>query len=122
MAISKIDPQPEFDLIGELKKLYAKIPLLQAIRDIPIYTKAIRDVCVKKPGRKPKDPPTVYVMGWLSELLQGKTPLVKYGDLCNPIVIVQIDQASISNTLVDLGSTINIMTCETLKLLGLKNL
>ena len=58
----------------------------------------------------------------LSELLQGKTPLVKYGDPGNPIVTVQIYQASISNTLVDLGEAINIMTCETLKLLGLKNL
>ena len=75
-------------MIGELKKLYVKIPLLQAIRDILIYTKAIRDVCVKKPGRKPLDPPTVYVMGRLSELLQGHTPLVKYGDPGNPAVTV----------------------------------
>ena len=88
LAIAKTKPQLEFNLIGELKKLYVKIPLLQVIQDIPIYTKAIRDVCVKKPGRKPKDPPTVYVMGRLSELLQGKTPLVKYGDLGNPTVIV----------------------------------
>jgi hypothetical protein len=76
----------------------------------------------KKPGRKPKDPPIVYVMGNLFELLQGKTPLVKYGDPSNPTMTVQINQASILNTLVDLGATINIMTCETLKLLGLKNL
>ena len=96
--------------------------MLQAIQDIPIYAKAIRDICVKKLGRKPKDPPTVYVMGRLSELLQGKTPLVKYGDPGNPTVTVQIDLVSISNTLVDLGVVINIMTIETLKLLGLKNL
>ena len=122
LAIAKTEPQLEFDLIGELKNLYVKIPLQQAIRDIPIYTKAIRDVCVKRSGRKPKDPPTVYVMGRLSELLQGKTPLVKYGDPGNPPVIVQIDLVSISNTLVDLGVAINIMTSETLKLLGLSNL
>lgn len=122
LAIAKTEPQPEFYLNGELKNLYVKIPLLQVIRDIPIYTKAIRVVCVKKPGRKPKDPPTVYVMGGLSELLQGETPLVKYGDPSNPTITIQIDQVSISNTLVDLGAAINIMTCETLKLLGLKNL
>ena len=79
-------------------------------------------MCVKKPGRKPKDPPTMYVMGRLSELLQGKTPLVKYEDPGNPTVTVQIDLVSISNTLVDLGVAISIMTSETLKLLGLKNL
>ena len=61
-------------------------------------------------------------MGRLSELLQGKTPLVKYRDPGNPTVIVHIDLVSISNTLVDLGAVINIMTSETLKLLGLKNL
>ena len=122
LAIAKSKPQPEFDLIGELKNLNVKIPLLQAIRDIPIYTKAIKDVCVKKPGRKPKDPPNVYVMGRLSKLLQGNTPLIKYGDPGNPTMIVRIDEVSISNTLVDLGAAIKIMTCETLKLLGLKNL
>lgn len=52
LAIAKTEPQPEFDLIGELKNLYVKIPLLKAIRDVPIYTKPIKDVCVKKPGRK----------------------------------------------------------------------
>ena len=31
LAISKTEPQPEFDLIGELKNLYVKIPSLQAI-------------------------------------------------------------------------------------------
>ena len=79
-------------------------------------------MCVKKPWRKPKDPPTVYVIGRLSKLLQGKNPLVKYGDPGKPTIIVQIDLVSISNTLVDLGAAINIMTSETLKLLGLKNL
>ena len=64
--ISKTKPQLEFDFIGELKNLYVKISLLQAIRDIPIYAKAIRDICVKKLGMKTKDPPIVYVMGRLS--------------------------------------------------------
>lgn len=82
----------------------------------------LRDVCLKKLGRKPKGPATVYVMGRLLELLQAKTPLVKYEDLGNPTIIVQIDLVSNSNTLVDLGVAINIMTGETLKLLGLKNL
>ena len=117
-----MEPQPEFNLIRELKYLYVKIPLLQAIQGILIYAKDIRDVCVKKPGRKPKDPPTMYVMGILSEFLQGKTPLVKYGDPSNPTVTVHVDLVSISNTLVDLGAAINIMTSETLKLLGLKHL
>ena len=40
----------------------------------------MRDICVKKPGRKIKDPLTVHVMGDLSALMLGKVPPVKYGD------------------------------------------
>ena len=34
---------PDFDLLGELKNLCIKIPLLQAIQDIPIYAKPLRN-------------------------------------------------------------------------------
>jgi hypothetical protein len=34
----------------------------------------MRDICVKKPGRKIKDPLTVHVMGDLSALMSGKAP------------------------------------------------
>ena len=50
--------QPSFNLLGELKNLYVKISLLQALNDVPIYAKTVRDLVVKIPGRKPKDPPT----------------------------------------------------------------
>ena len=33
---------PDFDLQGELKNICIKIPLLQAIQDIPIYAKTIK--------------------------------------------------------------------------------
>ena len=33
---------PDFDLLGELKNLCIKIPLLQAIQDIPIYANTIK--------------------------------------------------------------------------------
>ena len=49
--------------------IYVKIPLLQSLRDVPIYARTVRDLCTKKPGRKPKDPPTVHVIGKLSALI-----------------------------------------------------
>ena len=52
----------------------------------------------------------------------GKTLLDKYGDLENSVVTVQIGHTQIPNVLVDLGATINIMTIETVKKLGLTNL
>jgi hypothetical protein len=50
----------------------------------------MRDICVKKPGRKIKDPLIVHVMGDLSALMSGKAPPVKYGDPGHPTISVQI--------------------------------
>ena len=48
----------------------------------------------------------------------GKVPLAKYVDTGNPSVTVCIGKIQISNVLVDLGASINVMTIETLKKLG----
>jgi len=44
--------QPEFDLVSELRNVCIKIPLLQAIKDIPIYAKTVKELCTKKSGRQ----------------------------------------------------------------------
>jgi len=38
---------PDFDLLGELKNICIKITLLQAIQDIPIYAKTIKELCIR---------------------------------------------------------------------------
>jgi hypothetical protein len=121
LALTKAPEPPAFNLLGELQNLYVKIPLLQALRDVPIYARTMRDICVKKPGRKTKDPLTVHVMGDLSTLMTGKTPPVKYGDPGHPTVTVQVGKTIIPRVLVDLGAAINIMTLETLQLLQLQD-
>eukprot|EP00253_Pinus_taeda_P014562 PITA_14562 len=93
LALTKTLEPPSFNLLGELQNLYVKIPHLQALRDVPIYARTVRDICIKKPGRKAKDPLTVHVMGDLVALI----------------------------ALVDLVAAINIMTLETAQLLQLKN-
>jgi hypothetical protein len=35
--------QPEFDFLGELKNVCVKIPLFQAIKYVPIYSKVVRN-------------------------------------------------------------------------------
>ena len=96
--------------------------MLWALHDVPIYAKIVRDPCVRKPSRKPRDPPTVHVIGKLSELIMGKTLLAKYDDSGNPIVTVLIGNTQTPNVLVDLGVAINVMTIETIKKLGLTNI
>ena len=72
LAFQNPEEQKCFNLLGELKNIYVKIPLLQAMHDVPIYGKFVRDLCVKKSGRKPKDPLIVHVVGKLTELMMGK--------------------------------------------------
>eukprot|EP00253_Pinus_taeda_P009463 PITA_09463 len=53
---------PEFDILDELKNAYVKIPLLKSIKEIPIYAKTIKELCIKKSGKKRKDPSTIQVI------------------------------------------------------------
>ena len=93
--------------------MYIKIPFLQAIQDIPIYVKTIKELCVKKPRRNAANNSRVQVVGTLFDLLSGKETPIKYEDPGNPIVTVQIYGQTFTNALVDLGAAINILTTTT---------
>eukprot|EP00253_Pinus_taeda_P017006 PITA_17006 len=110
---------PDFDILGELQNLYIKIPFLQAIQDIPIYGKTIKELCIKKSRRNTTTNPRVQVVGTLSDLLSGKETPIKYEDSGNPIVTVQISGQTLTNALVDLGAAINILTTSTCQKLGI---
>jgi hypothetical protein len=119
LIIEKPTIYPNFDIVRELKNLYIKIPLLQALQYIPIYAKTIKELCGRNPVRKIKNPSsTVRVVGALSDLILGRQEPVKYANLGNPIVTVQMQGCSFPNTLVDLGASINILTMETCNTLG----
>lgn len=92
------------------------------MKDVPIYAKTIRDLCLKWPSRKPKDPPTIHtIVGKLSNLMLVKDTHVKYDGLGNPVLTIQINHTDLPNTLVDLGVAINVMTIGTLSALELPN-
>jgi hypothetical protein len=99
-----------------------RIPLLQAIKDILIYDKTIRELCIKKTRRKKKDPQTVQVIGKLADLMSGKIYMQNYVDLGSPIVKIHINNVSIANTLIDLGAEINVMAKGTMDELQVSNL
>jgi hypothetical protein len=119
LNIKKTYTPEEDELLGELKSLCVKIPLLQAIKDVPIYNKFIKEECLKKPGRKKKDTPTINVIGQLADLMLGRLFVPKYLDPGSPIVNVHINKNLIQNTLIDLGETINVMTKDTMLRLNL---
>jgi hypothetical protein len=84
--------------------------------------KKIKELCIKKTGRKKKDPQTVHVVGQLADLMSGKIYMKKYVDPGSPIVKIHINNIAIANTLIDLGATINVMTKDTMNKLQLSNL
>ena len=63
LVIEKLVVHPEYNILNELKNICIKIPLLQAIKDIPIYSKVIKELCIKCPGNKQMDPLTIHVIG-----------------------------------------------------------
>lgn len=86
-----------------------KIPLIQAIKDISIYTKIVRDLCLKKSGKKRKDPQTIHVLGNLVDIMSGNITMPKYIDPGSLVVDVNIKGTLIKNTLIELGVSINVM-------------
>jgi hypothetical protein len=115
LLIKKPTTRPEFDILNELKNICVNIPLLQAIKDISIYSKVVKELCIKNPCRKQKDPPTVHLVGGLSEYISKQPKLSKHGNLGNPVVTITIKEVSIENTVIDLGAAINVMTATTLE-------
>lgn len=111
-----------FDIIEQLKNMSIQIPLFQAIKDIPLYGKAIKEACLKKPGRKKKDPKIVHVLGKLEDIMLGKVVIPKYLDPSSPVVDLIINGQAVKNALVDLGATINVMTKETMHRLSIEGL
>lgn len=96
--------------------------MLQAIKNIPIYEKTIKDSCLKKAGRKKKEQKIVQVKGQLASLMSTNISIEKYIDPGVPLVNISINKFSIPNTLIDLDATINVMTMETLRNLKIYNI
>lgn len=112
----------KYDLLDELKNVCIRIPLLQALKDIPIYANTVREFCINNSGRKRKEPPTIHFIVESSDLISGQNLAEKYIDLGSLVVSVQINGVCIHNTFIDLGVAIDIMTLETKRQLNLPNI
>jgi hypothetical protein len=122
LALEKKIKQYGYDLLDDLKNVCIKIPLLQAIKDIPIYAKIVRELCINKLGKKKKDPKTMQVIGKLAYLILGKTYMQKYVYPGSSILKSHINNVAIANTLIDLGEAINVIEKGTMDELQLSNI
>ena len=115
-----LQPTPEeTELLGELKNLCVKIPLLQAIKDVPIYNKLIKEKCFKHPRRRKRDSPTINFIGQLSDLILGQVICPAYLDPGSLVVNVQINGTIFPHILIDLGAAINVITKDNMLKLNL---
>jgi hypothetical protein len=103
------------DLEDKLINICVNITLLQSIKDIPIYSKIVRDLSIKNPGRKRKDPPVIKVVGQLSEFISEMS--LEYNDPGNLVLTIEINGISLPNTLIDLREKINVIPVGTMKML-----
>jgi len=97
-----------------------KIPLLQAIRDVPIYNRLIKENFFRHPGRCKRDVPTINVIRQLSNLMLGQVIYPKYPDPGSPVINVHINGTMAPDTLIDMGAAINVMTKDTMLKLNLQ--
>eukprot|EP00253_Pinus_taeda_P005906 PITA_05906 len=112
----------DYNFLDELKNVCIKIPLLQAIKEIPTLAKTIKELSLKRPGRKPRDTRRIHLVGKIADIMMGKITMQKYVDPGSPIVKTHINGVEIPNTLIDLGAAINIMSRQTMEQLKLLNL
>ena len=89
--------------------------MLQDIKEIPILDKTIKELSIKKPGRKEKETKRIHLVGKITDIVMGKIGIQKYLDPGSPIVKTYINGVEIPNTLIDLGATINIMSKQTME-------
>ena len=80
LVMERSEPISETSLAFELQNIFIKIPLLQAIKEIPICTKIIKEICLKKPGRKRLEPQTIQFVGRATDLMTGCVSMEKYTD------------------------------------------
>ena len=90
LVVERSEPISETSLASELQNLFIKIPLLQAIKEIPIFTKIIKEICLKKPKRNKLEPQTIQFVGRATKLMTGCVSMENYTDLVNPVVSVKM--------------------------------
>lgn len=110
------------DLLYQVKQMTTKIPLLDAIKEVPNYNKSIKEAYIKQIGRKKKDPKIIHVLGHLSYLLLKKLTISKYSNFGSPLVTITIHGIQVQNALVYLEASIKVMKKEVLSQLHIISL
>jgi len=105
LANNKTNAQME-KIRNFFNQVQINVPLLDAIQQVPIYVKFLKDMSMKK--RKTNVPKKDFLASNISELLSGPIP-IKYKDPGCPTISCIIGHTTIIQALLDLGASINLL-------------
>lgn len=101
---------------GQIK---INIPLIKAIEQVPAYTKCLKELCTRK--RQNQLPKKIFLASTVSDAITSVRP-VKYKDLGCPTISCILRTKKIDQALVDLETSINLLSYEVYEQLGLEEL
>ena len=107
------------EMLEVLRQVKVNIPLLDMIKQVPTYTKFLKDLCTVKMGLNVNK--KAFLTEQVSAIIECKTP-VKYKDPGCPIISVNIGGISVEKALLDLGASVNLLPYSMYKQLGLGEL
>ena len=101
------------------KQVKVKIPLLDAIKQIPSYAKFLKDLCTVK--RKLGVKKDAFMNEQSTSLIRNNLPL-KYKDPGSPTISIVVGNSKLGHALVDLGASVNLLPYSVYVELGLGEL
>ncbi|XP_041009349.1 uncharacterized protein LOC121253396 [Juglans microcarpa x Juglans regia] len=107
------------EILEIFRQVRIKIPLLDAIEQIPTYAKFLKDLCTVK--RKLNVQKKAFLTEQVSAIIQSNTP-PKYKDPSSPTIACVIGSSKIGQAQLDLGSSVNLFPYNTYEQLGLGEL
>jgi len=107
------------EIFETFKQVRINIHFLDAIKQVPFYTKFLKDLCTVK--RKPNVKKKAFLAEQVSVILQNNNAL-KYKDPGCPIISCFIGEHKIERTLLDLGASVNLLPYSVFQSLNLGEL
>jgi hypothetical protein len=107
------------EILEVFKQVQINIPFLEAIQQVPVYAKFLKDLVTIK--RKTNVPKKAFLTEQVSFILQCKLP-IKYKDPGCPTIACMIGESWINRALLDLGASVNLLPYSVYLKLGLGEL
>ena len=93
-------------ILEVLRQVKVNIPLLDIIKQVPVYAKFLKDLCTIKKGLGIEK--KAFLTEQVSAIIQSRNP-VKYKDPGSPTISVNIGGNCIDKSLLDLGASVNLL-------------